>query len=347
MPASDTLRQHVLAARRRLERAGIAPEEASLDADVLARHALGGWERGRLLAAMGDACPPGFDAAFEPLLARRERREPSAYITGSREFWEIDIEVGPGVLVPRPETEELVEEALARLSDGPAVARLPGKGAPGVPPRVAIADIGTGSGCVAVALARWLPGATVTATDTSLDALAFARRNAERHGVADRVRLAAGDLLGGQPGPFDTTASNPPYVPSGECPDLQAEIRLYEPVSALDGGEDGLDVIRRLVPEAAAGLRPGGWLLFEFGYGQADGVRSVVEAEPAFEWHGTRADLAGIPRVAIARRRVAASVAPPPDPESRLASSAERPAGQLRRARPSPESRIPNPESRR
>ncbi len=303
MPGSNTLHQRLLAARRRLERAGIAPQEASLDADVLARHALGGWERGRLLAAMGDACPAGFDADFEPLLARRERREPSAYITGSREFWEIDIEVGPGVLVPRPETEELVEEALARLSDGPADPRLPRTSAAERPPRCAIADVGTGSGCVAVALARWLPGATVTAIDASRDALAFARRNAERHGVADRVRVVQGDLLEGQAGPFDAVVSNPPYVPSSECPDLQAEIRLYEPVSALDGGKDGLDVIRRLVPEAADGLRPGGWLLFEFGFGQAEGVRAIIAAEPRLELVGIKPDLSGIPRVAVAQRR--------------------------------------------
>jgi release factor glutamine methyltransferase len=303
MDQVDTLSHRIQQARRRFERAGIAPVEAAIDADVLARHALGGWERGRLLAAVREACPPAFDAVFEPLVLRREGREPTAYIISQREFWELDIEVGPGVFIPRPETELLVEETLARVSECNDTGARAGGGPAVTPPRLAIADVGTGSGCVAVALARWLPAATITAIDASDVALTVARRNAARHDVGDRVLPVKDDLLCDAAGPFDAVVSNPPYVPTGELERLQPEIRLYEPVRALDGGPDGLDVIRRLVPEAAGRLRPGGWLLFEFGYAQADGVREIISAAPTLEFVDLRADLAGIPRVAVARKR--------------------------------------------
>jgi len=142
----------------------------------------------------------------------------------------------------------------------------------------------------------------VIAIDASDDALAVARGNAERHEVSGRVRLLKGDLLAGVAGPFDAVVSNPPYVPAGDIGSLQPEVRDYEPLQALAGGDDGLDVIRRLVPEAAAVLRSGGWLLFEFGFGQADRVRAIITAEPTMELVDVRPDLAGIPRVAIARR---------------------------------------------
>ncbi len=320
MAATETLHERIQEARRRFERAGIDPIEAAIDADVLARHALGGWERGRLVAAMRDGCPPSFDRAFEPLVRRRELREPTGYVIGRREFWELDIEVGTGVLIPRPETELLVEETLARLSEGSG-AGAPGAGGPAVSrPRFTIADVGTGSGCIAVALARWLPAATITAIDASDAALDVARRNAARHDVGDRVRFATGDLLRDAAGPYDAVVSNPPYVPTGELERLQPEIRRYEPVSALDGGPDGLDVIRRLVPEAAGRLRPGGWLLFEFGYAQADVVREIISAAPALEFVDLRADLAGIPRVAVARKRQGRQAPDGPSPESRIPS---------------------------
>jgi release factor glutamine methyltransferase len=300
---TDTLHRRIQDARRRFEQAGIGPVEAALDADVLARHALGGWERGQLLMRQHDGCPAGFAAVFEALAARRERREPTGYIIGHREFWELDIEVDAGVLVPRPETELLVEEALSRLS--PAEGPGPGAGPearPGTVCRPHIADVGTGSGCIAIALARWLPAAVVTAIDASEAALAVARRNAIRHDVADRVRLLRGDLLEAAGGPFDAVVSNPPYVPAGDIAGLQPEVRDHEPRAALAGGEDGLDLIRRLVPEAAAALRPRGWLLFEFGFGQERGVRDVIAAEPRLGLVEVRADLAGIPRVLVARR---------------------------------------------
>ena len=304
MVATETIHRRLQDARRRFEGAGIEPAEAAVDADVLARHALGGWERGQLIVRQHEACPAGFAGVFDALVWRRERREPTGYIIGHREFWELDIEIGPGVLVPRPETEGLVEEALARLSaeDGHLQGR--GASARAVPPAsVRIADVGTGSGCIAVALARWLPAAEVVAVDASEEALAVARRNAERHEVSGRVRCVNGDLLAGVAGLFDAVVSNPPYVPEPDIAGLQPEVRDHEPLQALAGGADGLDVIRRLVPGAAAVLRPGGWLLFEFGFGQAEAVRAIIAAEPMLELVDVRPDLAGIPRIAVARRR--------------------------------------------
>jgi release factor glutamine methyltransferase len=309
MTSADTLHRHIQDARRRFERAGVEAVEAAIDADVLARHALGGWERGRLLAGLRDASPPGFAEGFESLVRRREQREPTAYLTGHREFWNIEIEVGPGVLIPRPETELLVEEVLARvtsraeepvLSERRVTSRVEG-------PHLRIADVGTGSGCLAVALARWLPGAHIVATDVSDAALRVARRNAARHEVGDRVLVLQGDLLQSADGLFDAIVSNPPYVPAGDLASLQPEIREFEPAGALEGGLDGLDVIRRLVPEAATRLVPGGWLMFEFGFGQSEGVRAIMAGEPRLALVDLRADLAGIPRVAVARRNPAAS----------------------------------------
>jgi len=293
---TPTLHNRIQDARRRLERAGIEPSEAALDAQLLARHALGGWERGQLIAAMRDPVPAGFDEAFAPLVRRREEREPTAYVTGQREFWNIEIEVAPGVLVPRPETEFIVEEVLGRVPDGAGALR--------------IADVGTGSGCLAVALARWLPAARVVAIDISPVALAMAARNVSRHEVGSRVALVRGDLLDTHEGPFDVIVSNPPYVPGGDIPMLQREVRDYEPVGALDGGPDGLAIIRRLVPEAASRLVECGWLVFEFGFGQADGVRAIIAAEPRLELVTIREDLAGIPRVAVAQKRGSGSACP-------------------------------------
>ena len=305
MVHTDTLHRRIQEARRRFEHAGIHAAEAAIDADVLARHALGGWDRGQLLVRQHDACPAGFAAIFEALVRRREQREPTGYITGHREFWGLDIEVRPGVLVPRPETEFLIEETLSRLSpDESGSARLVHQATTGLlnQPRVSIADVGTGSGCIAVAIARWLPAADIIAIDASEEALAVARRNAERHEVAGRVRFLRANLLAGVAGPFDAVVSNPPYVPAPDLAGLQPEVRDHEPLAALVAGHDGLGVIRRLVPEAAAVLRPGGWLLFEFGFGQVGGVRATVAAEPRLELVEVRADLAGIPRVAVARR---------------------------------------------
>lgn len=177
-----TIHDAVRHASARLQQAGLGPSDAAFDADVLARFALGGWERGQLIVHRHEPLPEGVAGAYEAALLRRERREPAAYIVGIREFWELDMIVAPGVLIPRPETELVVEEALKRAP------------VPGPRPLVA-ADVGTGSGCLAVALARWLPHAQVVASDLANAALAIARRNIERHGVTDRVTLVQADLL--------------------------------------------------------------------------------------------------------------------------------------------------------
>ena len=280
-----TLVERVSEAARRLAEAGIDAGDAAFDAEVLARHALG-WDRATYLARWREPAPAGFEDRFEPLVARRRRREPVARIVGRREFWGLDFEITPAVLVPRPESELLAETALARLGDRAA--------------QWEIADVGTGSGCLAIALARELPLARVTATDICPDALAVARRNAARHGAADRVAFHRADLLGDLPGPWDIIVSNPPYVPDAVIDTLEPEVRLHEPAAALRGGPDGLDTVRRLVATAADRLRPEGWLIMEIGAGQsaeaADVARGagmrVVEVRP---------DLQGIPRAVVAR----------------------------------------------
>ena len=280
-----TIREFVLSARARLVAAGIDPNEAAMDAELLARHVLE-WDRSRFLAHDIEAAPPTFRAAFDTLVARRERREPVSEILGRREFWGLDFEVTRDVLTPRPETEILLEEALSHVS-GKAPAR--------------VVDVGTGSGCLAVCLARELPGREVTATDVSAAALAVARRNAERHGVAGLITFRQTSLLEGLRLPFDLIISNPPYVPHADLPALPPEVRDYEPVQALDGGADGLDVIRALMRDAGGALTRGGLIAVEFGYGQEAGVRQAVSAA-GLQLITIRADLQGIPRTVVAKR---------------------------------------------
>lgn len=259
---SGTLRDVVLAARTRLVTAGLDANEAAMDAALLARHLLG-WELSRLIAHETDQPPAGFAAAFEPLVARRERREPSSAIVGHREFWGLEFEVGPAVLTPRPETELIVEEAMACL----AGAEL----APAV-----LVDVGTGSGCLAVCLAREFPASRVIATDVSAPALAVAAHNAARHGVGDRVEFRQASLLEGVAGPATMIVSNPPYIPTREISGLAPEVRDWEPRTALDGGTDGLDLVRALIWSAPRILVPGGWLIMEFGFGQARPIEAIV-----------------------------------------------------------------------
>jgi release factor glutamine methyltransferase len=194
---------------------------------------------------------------YQTLIHHRAANYPLPYLTGHAEFYGLDFEVTPEVLIPRPETETLVDLALARR---PA----------------AIVDVGTGSGCVAVALAVHLPEATVCAIDISPAALAVAQRNVERHGVADRVRLMVGDVLSPRPSRADLIVSNPPYIPTGDCAALQASVRDHEPSLALDGGPDGLSVIEPLMAQAPAVLRPGGVLLIEIGFDQGETVSRLA-----------------------------------------------------------------------
>jgi release factor glutamine methyltransferase len=255
-----------------------------------------GIDRTGLYARWSDTLPRETTGAFEALLGRRERREPLQYVTGRQAFWTFDLRVGPGVLVPRPETEHLVESALAW-----GVAR-GGKGAPWL-----LADLCTGSGCVALALACEWPQATVCATDRSPEALAVARANATAHGLGDRIAFLEGDLFAplrgkGLEGRFDMVTANPPYIPSGALAALQPEVRQWEPTQALDGGPDGLRFYRRIVPEAARYLRRGGLLALEVGAGQAEAVRALIRSAGHYDSVASVPDLAGTPRVVLAER---------------------------------------------
>jgi release factor glutamine methyltransferase len=284
-PRSEpTVGEAIATATRRLQQMQIAT--ARLDAEVLLAHVCA-TTRSRLLATVREPLPATAVIAFEAVLARRARREPIAYIVGHQEFWSIDFEVTPAVLIPRPETELLVETALRLLG---AVAR----------PR--IADIGTGSGCIAIALARELSGAELWAVDLSPAALRLAQRNAERLGVAARVRFAVGDLVAplAAGAPFDAICSNPPYVAVTDAVGLPPELR-YEPSDALFAGTDGLAIVRRLLDAAPELLAPDGVLLVEIGFGQAAAVRQLAAA--VFASVEIRDDYAGIARLLIARGR--------------------------------------------
>lgn len=199
-------------------------------------------------------------AGYRGMIARRGRREPLQHILGSQEFMGLEFEVAPEVLIPRHDTEVLVTEALRRA---------PGAGS--------ILDIGTGSGCIAVALASSLPRAAVCAVDISPEALAVARRNADRHAVA--VEFCQGSLFDGVAGRrFDLIVSNPPYIPTADIEGLEPEVRDHDPRLALDGGPDGLAIYRHMVPAARSHLTPGGWLMVEVGIGQADAVQEMFRA---------------------------------------------------------------------
>lgn len=296
-----TLHAEIARARHVLEQAGIDTIEAAVDADLLARTVLG-WTRARLLASLSDPAPPGFHDDYAALVARRQRREPAAYIVGCREFWRRDFEVGPGVLVPRPETEIIVDEALARLA-GHRAASSSGARRQGL----LAADVGTGSGCLAITLAIEMPEARLVATDTSAAALDIARRNATRHDVSNRIRFLETDLLAEVDAQFDLIVSNPPYVPASDMPGLSPEVRDYEPPEALVGGADGLDAIRGLLLQSESRLRENGLLIFEFGFGQEAEVGKAIGARPAFQLETVRRDLQGIPRTAVARWQPAAA----------------------------------------
>jgi release factor glutamine methyltransferase len=297
---SMTLHDRVAAARSRLAAAGLAADSAAFDAEALARIALG-WSRAEYLARRSDLSPPGFAAVYDALVARRERREPVAQIAGVREFWMRDFEVTRDVLTPRPETELIVEEALASREDpSPGSGRRRLQAIDGMAPRrLRVVDVGTGSGCLAVTLALEMPEADVLAVDISERALVIARRNAERLGAAHRVRFVRTNLLEGIAPGIDLIVSNPPYVPDGHRQALSSEVRDYEPHEAVLGGPDGFDVIRQLVARASERLAPGGRLLMEFGAGQDDGVRALLTGTAGVVLYGIRDDLQGIPRMAI------------------------------------------------
>jgi release factor glutamine methyltransferase len=297
--SSRTLHDRLREAQARLVAAGIPEPDAAIDAGVLARHVLG-WTREQMIVRQRDPLPSASADAFEPrfsaLIARRAEREPVAYITGHREFWDLEFEVTRDVLIPRPETELIVEEtlALARRSPG-------SDGALGDSP--IIVDVGTGSGCLAVALAHELPRARVIAIDVSTVALHVAKRNADRHGVSARITWHAASLLEPIDKMVDLIVSNPPYVPLGDAETLPPDVRDYEPAVALFSGGDGLATIRALVAQAADRVRKDGWLIFEFGFGQAQAIREIIAAATVWHLEKLREDLQGLPRTAVLRRK--------------------------------------------
>jgi release factor glutamine methyltransferase len=283
-----TLAECAAAAARRLAAAGLSAEESRRDAVLLARWRLG-WSAGTWLTRSNELVPRDFSENFAKLVERRVRREPLAYITGEREFYGRPFSVTADVLIPRQETEVLVEQALTCLREL--------RPDPATGDAIEVLDVGTGSGCVAVTVALEAPAVRVLATDVSAKALHVARTNAQRLGVADRIDFRISSLAGDAPAAFDLVVANPPYVPEADRDSLAPEVRDYEPAAALFAGPDGLDVIRRLVPSATNALRPGGWLVMEIGYDQADAVRRLLDTTGRFSVVRLVDDLRSIPRV--------------------------------------------------
>ena len=270
---------------------GPHPERAQRDAEALLLQVLKRKDpdknRAWLIAHEDEPLAPDAAAVLGALVKRRRTGEPIQYITGETEFYGLNFRVNRDVLIPRPETEHLVEKAIALAAGF-------------VRPR--IVDVGAGSGAIAVALAAKLPAAQMTATEISASALTVARENAKRNGVAERVRFLEGDLLAPVAGErFDLIVSNPPYVPEGDRDTLSVEVRDYEPAQALFAGSDGLAIYRRLIPAAFGALVPGGFVVLEIGYGQQEPVGALL-AGAGFKEVDFTADLQGIARVATARR---------------------------------------------
>jgi release factor glutamine methyltransferase len=244
-------------------------------------------------------------ARYEEALTRRATGVPAQYITGHQEFWGMDLIVTPAVLIPRPETEHLIEAVLelAERSQGETKSKHH-EGHEGARRKAAsglrLVDVGTGSGAIALALAREFPSAEIHATDISEDALEVARANAARHEMSSRIAFHHADLLSGLPlGQFDFVISNPPYVGESEADSVQREVRKFEPRGAVFAGPTGLEVIKQLIPQAWRALRPGGWLMFEISGTIVSGVRRLLDAWSEIE---IKNDLQGIPRVALARK---------------------------------------------
>jgi release factor glutamine methyltransferase len=272
----------------------------TLAAELLLMHVLGR-DRAWIYTHPEDALEPAALDRYFTLVERRAASEPTQYLTGKQEFWGLEFEVTPAVLIPRPETEHVVEVALERL--GPRGIKINMKtGSPNPPLR--IGDVGTGSGCLAVALAHELPHAEVLATDISAAALEIARRNSARHGVADRVQLLQTDLLTSvnEANSFDLIVSNPPYIARNESHQLSREVREHEPASALFGGPTGIEIYGGLAEQAASLLRRRGILVLELGYNSLDHVRALLYGQPAWVNVSVTNDLAGIPRVIAAER---------------------------------------------
>jgi release factor glutamine methyltransferase len=275
----------IKAGAQQLRAGGVA--EWQRDAATLLAHLLAR-DRTFVIAHAGDELNEEQLAAFQSLIERRSGGEPLQYITGHQEFYRLDFEVSRAVLIPRPETELIVETALELLREDPAPL---------------IADIGTGSGCLAISLLHERPTARALAIDVSPAALRIAQRNSARHDVADRLDLLGADALTAINGArcFDLIVSNPPYVSEDEMNGLQREV-THEPRTALAAGADGLSIIRRLLSETAPLLRPGGHFVFEIGFGQSDAVQQLIDPR-VWEFKEKRADLQEIPRVFVLQKK--------------------------------------------
>jgi release factor glutamine methyltransferase len=308
-----TLQESLQRATHQLDSVPNLRTDAARDAALLLRHALS-ISHTEQLAHPKRPLTPAEVSAYETLIARRLTLEPIQYITGEQEFYGLALGVTPAVLIPRPETEHLVESVLAELAnsrinnlnfhserseESPHFLRS-GKNSSSEE-KIRILDIGTGSGAIAIALAHHLPQAHVTAVDLSPAALAVAAANAARHGLSDRIRFVQSDLLvalAPDSLPFDAIVSNPPYVPETDRASLHPQVRDHEPASALFAGPDGLDIYRRLIPQARAALAPCGLLALEIGQGQRNSIAALLAG-----WVQVRFvdDLQRIPRVALAR----------------------------------------------
>ncbi|MBB5344726.1 peptide chain release factor N(5)-glutamine methyltransferase [Tunturibacter empetritectus] len=281
-----TLRQAITNASAELAANPHLSEHAHRDAELLLLHTLQ-ISRVTLIAYPDRDLSPAQDALYQIAIRRRLQLEPIQYITGEQEFYGLRLHVSPAVLIPRPETEHLVEAVLKLLPTDRGVK---------------LVDIGTGSGAIAIALAVHLPLATITAVDLSLDALAIAEQNAREHNVADRIQFLPSDLLAAVKShgeTFDAIVSNPPYIPEYDRPTLHPQVREYEPAAALFAGETGLDLYRRLIPEALSALKPNGILALEIGYGQQQSLTHLLAG-----WNHVTFidDLQQISRVALARK---------------------------------------------
>jgi release factor glutamine methyltransferase len=276
-------------AKDSLSRSGIP--NAPLDAEILLAEIL---RRDRSFLYSHSELPisPEAEELLRVWIRRRCRNLPVAYILGKKEFWSLEFRVTPAVLIPRPETELLAALSLEKAREEKAEL---------------IVEAGCGSGALLVTLVRELRGGRFCAIDSSSDALWVARQNAKRYGVAGKILFLRGDLLTALrgtrwEGEVDLVVSNPPYIPRGEIPGLSPDIRLYEPRKALDGGEDGLSFYRRLIPQAARFLRPGGWLILEMGQGQSKAIRGLFTQSKGFGEVSAAKDYQGIERVISARR---------------------------------------------
>jgi release factor glutamine methyltransferase len=284
-----TLSQAIHTAETALNKGGVAT--ARLDAELLLSHVLRK-DRTWIFTHAHDDLDAVAEGLFRQLIERRSRREPLQYLVGTQEFWGLEFKVTPDVLIPRPETEIVVEAALAFLQHASAT----------------VFDLCTGSGCIAVSIARQLHTTRVFAADRSGPALAVARENARKHGVGGRIRFLEGDLF--QPfeeldlrGQADVITANPPYVKTGDLASLQPEVRDFEPEIALTSGPTGTEIHQRIITEAAAFLAKGGTLIMEMGIEQAERVSVMAEKAAAYARPEILKDLAGIERVIILRRK--------------------------------------------